>query len=103
VIWAAVGLIVMSAATAAWAWYFSSRLLAATSETQRRRLLRRAAWGDAAITVAILIIGVVAFAVTGYNWLVLAATWSYPLLHIGLRVRTRRMAHKRTDQTSLPR
>lgn len=67
------------AAPAAWAWYMSSRLLTATNETERRRLRRLAVMVSAGIGVAILAMGVAAFVLTGYNWLVLALTWSFGL------------------------
>ena len=49
----------------------------------------------AGVGAAILILGVVAFVLTGYNWLVLALIWSFGLLHIGLLVRTFRRAQNR--------
>lgn len=55
----------------------------------------QAARVPAGVGAAILILGVVAFVLTGYNWLVLALIWSFGLLHIGLLVRTFRRAQNR--------
>ena len=76
-----------------WAWYLSGRLLAATTEAEQWRLVRLAAVVSAAVGVAILAVGVAAFVLTGYDWLVLALLWSFGLLHLGLlgwRTRRRR-------------
>jgi hypothetical protein len=95
VIWAALMLMIALAAPAASAWYFSRRELAATEEAQRWRLIRRAACGSAAVGAAILALGVVAFVLTGYDWLVLVPIWSFGLLHIGLLARSFRRAQNR--------
>jgi hypothetical protein len=83
VVWA-LALIVALVMAGAWACYVTRRLLAATSDAQQRRLLVRAAGLSLGVGGAILVIGLVAFVVTGYNWLVLAAIWPYGLLHTGL-------------------
>jgi hypothetical protein len=103
VIWAVSVLMIWLAAAGAWAWYFSRRQLAVTSQAGQRRLLRQGALASAGVSAAILILGVAAFALTGHNWLVLAAIWPYGLLRIGLLVTALRRAHKRTDRTGLPR
>jgi hypothetical protein len=84
VVWVALALIVALVMAGAWACYVTRRLLAATSDAQQRRLLVRAAGLSLGVGGAILVIGLVAFVVTGYNWLVLAAIWPYGLLHTGL-------------------
>jgi hypothetical protein len=84
VIWAALLLVVALAAPAVWAWYMSGRQLAATTEAEQWRVLRDAVLVSAGVGVAILAVGVVAFVLTGYDWLVLAPTWSFGLLHLGL-------------------
>ena len=102
-IWAALVLIIGLAAAGTWAWFFSRRQLAVTSQAGQWRLLREGAWASAGVSVAILILGVVAFAVTGHNWFVLAVIWSFGLLRIGLLVTALRRAQKRVGRTRLPR
>jgi fatty acid desaturase len=97
VIWAAVMLMIALVAPTAWAWYISRRELAAAHEAQRWRLVRSAARVSAAIGTVILALGVVAFVLTGYDWLVLALIWSFGLLHIGLLARTLRRAQNRHE------
>jgi hypothetical protein len=84
VIWAVLLVVAALAAPAVWAWYMSGRQLAATTETEQWRLVRLAAVVPAAVGVAILAVGVAAFVLTGYDWLVLALLWSFGLLHLGL-------------------
>jgi hypothetical protein len=84
VIWAALLLVVALAAPAVWAWYMSGRQLAATTQAEQWRVARLAVAVSAGVGVAILAVGVVAFVLTGYDWLVLALTWSLGLLHLGL-------------------
>jgi len=103
VIWAVPVMIIGLAAAEAWAWSFSRRQLVVTRQDRQRRVLREGAWASAGVSVAILILGVVAFAVTGHNWFVLAVIWSFGLLRIGLLVTTLRKAQKRPGQTRLPR
>jgi hypothetical protein len=98
VIWAALMLMIALAAPGVWAWYFSRRQLAATEEAQQWHLLRLAAFVSAGVGVAILIIGAVVFVLTGYNWFVLALTWSFGLFHLGLLALTFRRAQKRTGR-----
>jgi hypothetical protein len=50
---------------------------------------------------AILILDVVAFVVTGYDWLVLVAIWTYGLLHAGLLVWVLHRARKRSALSGL--
>ena len=60
------------------------------------QLLRLVTFASAGAGVAILVVGVVAFARTGHNWFVLAAVWSFGLLHLGLlALRFRRMQKMR--------
>jgi hypothetical protein len=99
VIWAALMLVIALAAPAVWAWYMSGRQLAATTEAQQRRVLRLAVMVSAGVGVAILAVGVVAFVLTGYDWLVLTLVWSVGLLHLGLLAWMFRMAQKRTGRT----
>ena len=94
-IWAALMLMIALAAPAACAWSFSRRMLAATEEAQRWRVLRPAICVSAGIGAAILALGVVAFVLTGYNWLVLASIWPFGLLHLGLLAWTSRRAQNR--------
>jgi len=100
VIWAALTLIVALAMAGAWACYFT-RHLAAISDPQQRRLLLRGARLSLGVGGAILILGVVAFVVTGYHWLVLVAIWPYSLLHTGLLVRVLHRARKRSGLSGL--
>jgi len=102
VIWAVPALVAGLALAGAWAWYYSRRQLAVTSQAGQRRLLRQGAAASAGVSAAILILGVVAFALTGHNWLVLAVIWSFGLLRIGLPVAVRR-ARNRTGRTRPPR
>jgi len=95
VIWAALMLMIALAVPAASAWSFSRRELTATDDAQRRRLIRRAAFTSTGVGAAILALGVVAFVLTGYNWIVLAPIWSFGLLHLGLATRTFRRAQNR--------
>lgn len=94
-IWAALTLTVALAMAGAWACYFTRRHLAAFSDAQQRRLLLRGARLSLRVGGAILILGVVAFVVTGYDWLVLVAIWPYGLLHTGLLVWVLHRARKR--------
>lgn len=93
-IWAALMLMIALAAPAAWAWYWSRRQLAATEEAQQWHLLRQAVFVSAGVGVAILAMGVAAFVLTGYNWLVLALLWALGLLHLGLLTLTFRRAQR---------
>jgi hypothetical protein len=95
VIWALLMLVIALAAPAAFAWYISRRALAATEEPQLSRLVRRAARVSAGIGAAILMLGVVAFVLTGYDWVVLVPIWSFGLLHLGLLAGTFRRAQNR--------
>ncbi|MGH3224185.1 MAG: hypothetical protein ACRDPY_36805, partial [Streptosporangiaceae bacterium] len=72
------------------------RLLTATSDAQERRLLLRAVRISFGVGGAILLIGLFAFVVTGYNWIVLAAIWPYGLLHTGLAAGVLHRAQKRS-------
>jgi hypothetical protein len=61
---------------------------------QQRRLMRRTTAASVGIGLAILIMGLVASALTGY-WLILVPTWSFGLLHINFAVQAwRRWARK---------
>ena len=82
-IWAALLLVVALAAPAVWAWYLSGRQLAATTEAEQWRVARHALVVSAGVGIAILAVGVVAFVLTGHDWLVLAPIWSVGLLHLG--------------------
>jgi hypothetical protein len=85
VIWAVLLLVVVGlAAPGVWAWYLSGRQLAATTEAERWRVARLALVVSAGVGVVILVLGVVFFALTGYDWVVLALAWSVGLLHLGL-------------------
>jgi hypothetical protein len=83
-IWAALLLVVALATTAAWAWYISRRQLAVTTEAEQWRVLRLGVVVSAGVGFAILAAGVAGFVLTGYDWVVLAVTWSVGLLHLGL-------------------
>ncbi len=101
VIWAALTLMVALAMAGAWACYFTRRHLAAISDGRQRRLLLRGARLSLGVGGAILILGVVAFVVTGYDWLVLVAIWTYGLLHAGLLVWVLHRARKRSALSGL--
>jgi hypothetical protein len=104
VIWAVLMLMIALVVPAAWAWSFSRRMLAATDEAQRWRLIHPAAFISAGVGAGILALGVVAFVLTGYSWLVLVPIWSFGLLHLGLAARTFRRAQDRYQpRTSRPR
>jgi dipeptide/tripeptide permease len=98
VIWAALLFAVALAAPGVWAWYMSRRQLAATTAAQQRRVLRLAVAVSAGVGVVILVMGVVCFVLTGYNWLVLALLWSFGLLHLGLLARMLRRARHTTGE-----
>ena len=83
-IWAALVLVAALALTAAGAWHFSGRQLAATTEPERWRLVRLAVTWSAVVGVALLAVGVLVFVRTGYDWVVLALTWCFGLFHLGL-------------------
>jgi hypothetical protein len=102
-IWAALVLMIALVATGAWAWYGSRHLFAATSEAQQWRVLRRGAFLSAEVGVAILIMGVVAFVLTDYNWFVLAILWPLGSLHLGLLSLSFRRAQKRADRAGVSR
>jgi hypothetical protein len=84
VIWAALVLAAALVLTAVWAWYVSGRQLAATTEPERRRVVRLAVTGAAVVGVAILGVGFLAFVGSGYDWVVLMLTCCFGLLHLGL-------------------
>jgi hypothetical protein len=98
VIWGAVLLMVILAWSGGVGWYASRRQAAATTEDQRRRFLRQAVAFSGAVGAAILIIGVVVFIVTGYNWLSLALVWAFGLLHLGLLAASVRRVRKLTGR-----
>ena len=100
-VWVALALIIAFAVSGAWACYVTRRLLAATSDAQQRRLLVRAAGLSLGVGGAILVIGLIAFVVTGYNWLVLAAIWPYGLRHTGLVAGSALWAQKRSGLSKL--
>lgn len=97
-IWAALLLVAALAAPGGWAWYMSGRQLAATTEAQQWRVLRLAVAVSAGVGIAILVLGVVAFVLTGYNWLVLAPVWSFGLLHLSLLAWTFRRVQRATGK-----
>ena len=98
-IWAALLLVAALAVPGVWAWYISGRQLAATTEAEQWRVLRLGVVVSAGVGVAILVLGVAGFVLTGYNWLVLALVWSVGLLHLGLLARTFRRAQRRNGKT----
>jgi hypothetical protein len=98
VIWGALILIIVLVWSGLGAWYVSRRQAAATTEDQRRRLLRQAFAFSATAGVAILVSGVFAFVKAGYNWLVLALVWAFGLLHLGLLASSVRRVRKRTGR-----
>jgi general stress protein CsbA len=83
---AALVLMVVLVAVAASMWYVSRQYLARISMARQRRLMRWTTVASVGIGVALLIVGLVASALTGY-WLILVPTWSYGLLHINFAVR----------------
>jgi hypothetical protein len=101
VVWAVPVLIATMAFQGVWAWYVTRRQLTATTVARQRRLLGQIVAVSAGIGVAILAAGVVGFVLAGYNWLVLALTWAFGLLHLGLLVRTRRLG-RRTQPLGKP-
>jgi hypothetical protein len=103
VAWAVLMLVIGLAAVGAWAWYFPHHLLAATSEAEKQGLLRQVASVSAGIGIAILIMGVIAFLVTGDNWLVLAVIWAFGLLHLARLSATLRRARPSPDRADSPR
>jgi hypothetical protein len=98
VIWAALMLVIALVAPGLWAWYMSGRQLAATTEAQRSRVYRLAVIVSAGVGVVILAVGVVAFVLTSYDWVVLAATWSFGLLHLSLLTWSFRRVQKGTSR-----
>jgi hypothetical protein len=99
VIWAALMLVIALVAPGLWAWYMSGRQLAATTDAQRWRVYRLAVIVSAGVGVVILAVGVVAFVLTGYDWLVLAASWSFGLLHLSLLTWSFRRVQKAIGKT----
>src|SRR5215468_8242349 len=83
-IWAALLLVVALVAPAVWAWYMSGRQLAARTEAEQWRVARLALAVSAGVGVVILVLGVVCFVLTGYDWVVLASVWSVGLFHLGV-------------------
>jgi len=69
--------------TAVWAWYISSRELAAETATERWWVVRLAAVVSAGVGFVILALGVVGLVVTD-DWVILVPTWSLGLLHLGV-------------------
>jgi hypothetical protein len=98
VIWVAL-LVIALAAPAIWAWHMSGRHLAAATEAEQRRVLRRAVAVSAGVGVVILTLGAVGFVLTGHNWMVLVLVWSAGLLHLGLLGRVLRRAQRRNGRT----
>jgi hypothetical protein len=98
-IWAALLLVVALVTEAVWAWYMSSRQLAATTEAERWRVLRLAVVVSAGVGFVILALGVASFVLTGYDWVVLAVVWSVGLLHLGLLTWGLRRSRQRTART----
>jgi hypothetical protein len=101
VVWAVPVLIAMMVFQGVWAWYVTRRQLTATTVARQRRLLGQVVAASAGIGAAILAAGVVAFVLAGYNWLALALTWAFGLLHLGLLARTRRL-RRRTSLLGKP-
>ena len=91
-------MVVALAVPGVWAWYMPGRQLAATTAAQQRRVLHLAVAVSAGVGVVILVLGVVAFVLTGYNWMVLALLWSFGLLHLGLLARMLRRTQHATGQ-----
>ena len=98
-IWAVLLLGAALAVPGVWAWYISGRQLAATTEAEQRRVLRLGVVVSAGVGVAILVLGVAGFVLTGYDWLVLALVWSVGLLHLGLLAWAFRRTRRRTGNT----
>lgn len=93
-IWVVLLLVLALATPGVWAWHVSRRQLAATTAAQQRRVLHLAVAVSAGAGVVILALGVVAFVLTGYDWMVLTLLWSFGLLHLGLLAR---MLRRRRD------
>ncbi len=98
-IWAALLLVVALVTAAGWAWCMSGRQLAATTEAEQWRVLRRGVVVSAGVGFAILALGVASFVLTRYDWVVLAVVWSIGLLHLGLLAWGFRRARQRTSKT----
>jgi hypothetical protein len=101
VIWAALMLVIALVAPALWAWYMSGWQLAATTEAQHWRVYRLAVIVSAGVGVVILAVGVVAFVLTGYDWVVLAATWSFGVIHLSLLTWSFRRVQKGIGKTGV--
>jgi hypothetical protein len=100
---AALMLVIGGAAVSAWAWYVSHALLTATSEDEERARLHRGVSVSVGVHVAILLLGVLAFAATGDNWLVLAVIWAVGLPYPVLVAVALRRARRTPDQAESPR
>jgi hypothetical protein len=96
VIWAVLLVVIALAVPGAWAWYLTGRQRAATTDAQRWPLVRHASMVSAGVGVAILALGVAAFVITGYDWLVLALLWAFGVPHRGLLAATYRRSRKNT-------
>lgn len=82
-----------------WAWYLSGREFAARTEAEQWRVARLALAVSAGVGVVILVLGVVFFVLTSYDWSVLALIWSVGLLHLGLLTWVFRRAQQSTVKT----
>lgn len=100
-IWAALLLVAALVVPAVWAWYISGRQLAAATEAEEWRVLRLGVVVSAGVGVAILVMGVVGFVLTGYDWVVPAVVWSVGLLHLGVLGWGFRRARRRTARRRL--
>jgi hypothetical protein len=90
VIWAAVLLVIALVVVAVWAWYILGRHIPATTKAEQSRVLRLTATVSSGVGAAILVLGVVGFVLSGYDWLVLAPMWAFGLFHfcvLGLLLR----------------
>jgi hypothetical protein len=99
VIWAALLLVAALAVPGVWAWYISGRQLAATTQAGQWRVLRLGVVVSAGVGVAILVLGVAGFVLSGYDWVVLALVWSVGLLHLGLLAWGFRRSRQHTGNT----
>lgn len=101
-IWAVLLLAVTGfVAPGVWAWYVSGRQLAARTEAEQWRVARLALGVSAGVGVVILVLGVVFFVLTGYDWLVLALSWSFGLLHLSLLTWVFRRAQRSAVNTKV--
>jgi len=92
-------LVIALVVVAVWAWYLLGRQVAARTKPELRRMRRLSVIVSSAVGVANLVLGVVFFVLTGYDWLVLAAIWAVGWFQLGMLGLKLRLARRTTGKT----